>query len=59
MLDSQDSVAWSEAHQSLTFTLSNVNAYNAYKFMCYAVVDIDDTYYGGQLDMAEWSLVLA
>ena len=59
MLDSQDSVAWSTAAQSLTFTLSNVNAYNAYKFQCNAVVNIDDTYYGGQLDMAEWSLILA
>ena len=59
MLDSQDSVAWSEAHQSLSFTAGNASAFHAYMFQCSAVVDIDDEHHGNQMDMAEWKLIQA
>ena len=57
MLDSQDSVAWSEAYQSLSFTVDNASTFHAYMFQCSAVVDIDDEYHGNQMDMAEWRLI--
>ena len=57
MLDSQDSVAWSEAYQSLSFTVENASAFHAYMFQCSAVVDIDDEHHGNQMDMAEWKLI--
>ncbi|CBK22881.2 uncharacterized protein [Blastocystis hominis] len=56
MLDSQDNVEWSEANESLSFTVNNVNAFNAYMFQCSSVVNIDGEYNGNQLDMAEWIL---
>ena len=58
MLDSQDNVEWTTSSQSLTFTLSNLNAYNSYMFQCSSVVNFDNVYYANQLDMAEWSLIL-
>ena len=56
MLDSQDNVEWSKANESLSFTVNNVDAFNAYMFQCSSVVNIDDEYNGNQLDMAEWIL---
>ena len=57
MLDSQDNVEWSESNQSLSFNLDNTNEYNAYMFQCSAVVNIDDEFTKGRLEMAEWKLI--
>ena len=59
MLDSQDNVEWSEGNQSLSFTVNNASAFNAYMFQCSAVVNIDDENNGSQLEMAEWKLIQA
>ena len=58
MIDSQDGVEWSGVNESLSFSVNNVNAYNAYKFQCSSVVNIDDDKDGNQLEMAEWSLII-
>ena len=59
MIDSQDGVEWTGINESLSFSVNNVNAYNAYKFQCSSVVNIDDDWEGNQLEMAEWNLIEA
>ena len=59
MIDSQDGVEWTGVNESLSFSVNNVNAYNAYKFQCSSVVNIDDDQDGNQLEMAEWNLIEA
>ena len=59
MIDSQDGVEWTGINESLSFSVNNVNAYNAYKFQCSSVVNIDDDWEGYQLEMAEWNLIEA
>ena len=59
MIDSQDGVEWTGVNESLSFSVNNMNAYNAYKFQCSSVVNIDDDQDGNQLEMAEWNLIEA